>query len=84
MLQLGIDPVFLGAVVILQCVIGAVTPPFGINVFTAIAVFQRPYWEVTRGVFSWVALMLMANVIILIVPDIVMWLPRLMIRGFGG
>ena len=83
-LQLGIDPVFLGAVVILQCAIGACTPPFGINIFTAVAVFQRPYWEVTKGVFSWMAMMLVANIIILIVPDIVLWLPRLMIRGYGG
>ena len=82
-LALGIDPIYLGALVILQSAIGVTSPPFGINIFTASAVFRRPFWEVTRGVFPWLALMLVANVIIIIFPDIVMWLPHAMLGGYG-
>ena len=78
-MQLGIDPIYLGALVILQSCIGVTSPPFGINIFTAAAVFKRPFWEVTKGVFPYIGLMLLANVIIIIFPDIVMWLPNAMI-----
>ena len=81
-IQLGIDPVYMGALVVLQSCLGVTSPPFGINIFTAAAVFKRPFWEVTKGVFPFIALMLLANVIIIAVPDIVMWLPDAML-GVG-
>jgi len=39
----GIDPVLLGVLVTMQAGIGAATPPFGCNVFTASAIFNKPY-----------------------------------------
>ena len=48
--QLGIDPIWLGAMVILQTSIGVTSPPFGVTIFTATAIFKRPFWEVTKGV----------------------------------
>ena len=45
----GIDPVLVGAIVTLQLAIGSCTPPFGCDIFTACAVFRKPYLEVIRG-----------------------------------
>ncbi len=43
------------------------------------AIFRRPYLEVIRGVPPFLALMLVANVLIILFPDIVMSLPNAMI-----
>jgi C4-dicarboxylate transporter, DctM subunit len=45
----GLDPVLVGTIITLQVAIGSATPPFGCDIFTAIAVFKRPYMEVIRG-----------------------------------
>jgi len=45
----GVDPVLVGTLVTLQAAIGSATPPFGCDIFTAMAVFRRPYLEVVRG-----------------------------------
>src|SRR6056297_2948208 len=47
--SVGLDPVLVGTIITLQVAIGSATPPFGCDIFTAIAVFKRPYWEVIRG-----------------------------------
>src|SRR5690606_4232964 len=39
----GLDPVLVGTIITLQVAIGSATPPFGCDIFTAIAVFKRPY-----------------------------------------
>ncbi|MDR7869699.1 MAG: TRAP transporter large permease [Tissierellaceae bacterium] len=44
----GIDPIHLGIVVTMQAAIGSCTPPFGCNIFTASAVFNKPYLTVIR------------------------------------
>src|SRR5690606_19156431 len=46
----GLDPVLVGVLITIQVAIGAATPPFGVNIFTAVAVFRRPFIEVVRGV----------------------------------
>ena len=44
----GIDPIHLGIVVTMQAAIGSCTPPFGCNIFTASAVFNKPYMTVIK------------------------------------
>lgn len=44
----GLDPVLVGVLITLMVAIGSATPPFGCDIFTAIAIFKRPYWEVIR------------------------------------
>ncbi len=45
----NLDPIHVGVIVTLQAAIGSATPPFGCDIFTAIAVFRRPYLDVIRG-----------------------------------
>ena len=45
----GLDPILVGTLITLQAAIGSATPPFGCDIFTAVAVFKRPYLEVIRG-----------------------------------
>jgi len=73
----GIDPVLVGTVVTLQVAIGSATPPFGCDIFTAIAIFRRPYLEVIRGTPPFILILLLASVLLIAFPDIALFLPNL-------
>jgi C4-dicarboxylate transporter DctM subunit len=70
----GIDPVLVGVIVTLQAAIGSATPPFGCDIFTAIAVFRRPYLEIIRGTPPFIAILLLASVILITFPEISLFL----------
>ena len=73
----GLDPVHVGVIVTLQAAIGSATPPFGCDIFTAIAVFRRPYMEVIRGTPPFIAILLLATFILILFPQISLFLPSL-------
>ncbi len=73
---LGIDPVHLGAVIVLNVAVGMITPPFGLNIFIGITTFKVPYWEVVKSVWPFIILAIVALAIVTYMPDLVMWLPR--------
>src|SRR5690625_781836 len=69
--QMGIDPVATGILVTMQATLGTVTPPFGVNIFTACAIFRRPYLEVVKGVFPYIFIFLAVNIILILFPEII-------------
>ncbi|SPJ33092.1 TRAP transporter large permease [Kushneria phyllosphaerae] len=73
----GLDPVHVGVIVTLQAAIGSATPPFGCDIFTAIAVFRRPYLEVIRGTPPFILVLLLATLILIVFPQISLLLPSL-------
>ena len=79
-LAAGIDPILVGALVTLQMAIGSATPPFGCDIFTACAVFRKPYLEVIRGTPPFIALLMLAAVLMIVFPDIALLLPKLAFR----
>ena len=76
----GLDPVLVGVLVTLQVAIGAATPPFGCNLFTAVAVFRRPFIEVVRGVPPFLAILLVVAVLLCVFPWIALGLRDLAFR----
>jgi C4-dicarboxylate transporter, DctM subunit len=70
----GLDPVLVGTIIILQVAIGSATPPFGCDIFTAIAVFKRPYMEVVRGTPPFVIILLCVSVALIFFPQIALFL----------
>ena len=78
--QAGIDKVFLGCLVTLQVAIGSATPPFGCDIFTAQVIFKRPYIEVIRNIGPFIAILLAVNILLIVFPGIVLWLPNLAFR----
>jgi len=75
----NLDPVLVGTLITLQVAIGSATPPFGCDIFTAIAVFKRPYWEVIRGTPPFVAILLAVSVALIFFPQIALFLRDLAI-----
>jgi TRAP-type C4-dicarboxylate transport system permease large subunit len=72
--------VLVGVLITLQVAIGAATPPFGCNLFTAIAVFRRPFVEVVRGVPPFLVILLFVTVLLVAFPQIALFLPELAYR----
>lgn len=70
----GLDPVLVGTVITLQVAIGSATPPFGCDIFTAIAVFKRPYYEVIRGTPPFILMLLSVSVALIFFPQIALFL----------
>jgi tripartite ATP-independent transporter DctM subunit len=76
----GLDPVLVGAIITLQVAIGSATPPFGCDIFTAIAIFKRPYLDVIRGTPPFIAMLLFASVLLIVFPQIALFLRDLAFR----
>ncbi|WP_299822245.1 TRAP transporter large permease [uncultured Jannaschia sp.] len=70
----GLDPVLVGTIITLQVAIGSATPPFGCDIFTAIAVFKRPYIEVIRGTPPFIVILLGVAVALIYFPQIALFL----------
>ncbi|PZX36756.1 C4-dicarboxylate transporter DctM subunit [Roseinatronobacter thiooxidans] len=70
----GIDPIHLGAVVVMNVAIGMITPPFGLNLFIGMTTFRLGYWEVTRAILPFVAIMIGALLVITYLPAIALFL----------
>ena len=77
--SVGIDPIVLGAIVTTQAALGGITPPFGCNIFTAVAVFRRPYLETVRSVPVFIILTMLMSIMLIHFPEISLFLTR-----FGG
>ncbi|MDR0355912.1 MAG: TRAP transporter large permease [Deltaproteobacteria bacterium] len=77
---LGLDPVLVGIIVTMQAAIGAVTPPFGCNIFTAMAVFKQEYFSTIRNVWGFLAAYLLAVALVILFPEISLFLRDLATR----
>lgn len=73
---MGIDPVHLGVLITLNAAIGSATPPFGVDLFTACAIFRLPFDTVVRGVLPFVLCGIVVLLTLTLFPDMVTFLPR--------
>lgn len=79
--QAGIDKVFLGVLVTMQAAIGSATPPFGCDIFTAMVIFKRPYFEVIRETWPFILILLFSVAIVVIFPELALFIPRTALGG---
>ena len=80
--ELGIDLVHFGVLIVVNSMIGLITPPYGILLFVINAVTGIPLKEIIAEVWAFLAVLLLALLAMILVPDIVLWLPR--IFGYQG
>jgi C4-dicarboxylate transporter DctM subunit len=76
--QLGIDPVHLGIIMVVNLEIGMVTPPIGLNLFVTAGITKMSIGEVVRAALPWLTVLLAFLVVITYVPQISLWLPELL------
>jgi C4-dicarboxylate transporter DctM subunit len=76
---LGFDPIWFGVVIVLITEMGVITPPVGINVYVVYGVARDvPLEKIFRGVFPMLIALLVCNLLIILFPQIALWLPSLM------
>ena len=80
--ELGIDLVHFGVVAVVNCMIGLITPPYGILLFVINAVTRIPLAEIIREIWPFLAVLIAALLALIFVPEIVLWLPRSF--GYAG
>jgi C4-dicarboxylate transporter DctM subunit len=73
--QLGVDPVHLGVMLIVNLGVGLVTPPFGYTLFTAAAISNVPFGKIVKSLWLLVAIELAVVGLVTYVPQISLFLP---------
>ncbi|RXJ01846.1 TRAP transporter large permease [Anaerobacillus alkaliphilus] len=66
----GVDPVHLGVVITFQAALGSATPPFGVDIFTASAVFNRSYLDVIRGTPPYIVMLIIVAILVILFEEI--------------
>jgi tripartite ATP-independent transporter DctM subunit len=79
---LGIDLVHFGVVCVVNIMIGLITPPYGLLLFIMSNISGAPLRDIVRDVTPFLVAMIGALALITFVPEIVLWLPRLL--GYQG
>ncbi|MFP7479104.1 TRAP transporter large permease [Terribacillus saccharophilus] len=72
--ELGFDPVHFGMIIILTLVIGFITPPIGVNLFVASEISGLSIMKISKAIFPYIAIMLLALILIILIPEIALLL----------
>jgi C4-dicarboxylate transporter DctM subunit len=73
--QLGIDPIHLGIIMVVNMEIGMVTPPVGLNLFVTSGVTGMNLVQVTKAALPWLSVLLVFLVLVTYIPQITLFLP---------
>lgn len=76
---LDINPVWYGVLLMINLELALITPPVGMNLFTIKGITRAPIDQIMRGVVPFALLLLAGLVLLLLFPDIALWLPSTMI-----
>ena len=74
--QLGIDPIHLGVIMVVNMEIGMVTPPVGLNLFVTSGVTKMSLMQVSRAALPWLSVLLLFLVMVTYIPQITLALPK--------
>nr|WP_320142864.1 TRAP transporter large permease [uncultured Cohaesibacter sp.] len=78
--SVGLDPVLVGTIITLQVAIGSATPPFGCDIFTAMAIFRRPYFDVVKGTPPFIFMLVLVSALLIMFPQIALFLRDIAFR----
>lgn len=78
---LGVDPVHFGILLIVNMEIGMITPPVGLNLFVASGLTGMNLKDVIVSCLPWTLTLFIGLVLVTYIPEISLWLPRLMYGG---
>ena len=73
-MALGIDPIHLGVIMVINLEIGFLTPPIGLNLIVAMTAFKENFKEICISVLPFIAIILVVLMIVTLVPQTALWL----------
>ena len=74
-IELGIDPIHLGIIMVVNMEIGMITPPVGLNLFVTAGVARMSVTDVVKAALPWVSIMFVFLILVTYIPIISTWLP---------
>lgn len=74
-IELGIDPIHLGIIMVVNMEIGMITPPVGLNLFVTAGVAKMSVTNVVKAALPWVSIMFVFLIMVTYIPSISTWLP---------
>ncbi len=78
----GLDPIHMGVVMVLNLMIGLITPPVGMSLFVTSKVANVKLEKLCKAIIPWIIPLIIVLIIITYIPDLVTWLPNL-VFGVG-
>jgi C4-dicarboxylate transporter DctM subunit len=75
-IELGIDPIHLGIIMVVNMEIGMITPPVGLNLFVTAGVASMSVMRVVKAALPWVSIMFAFLILVTYVPWISTWIPN--------
>jgi tripartite ATP-independent transporter DctM subunit len=75
----GFDPIWVGVYLVLMVEAGMVTPPIGFNLFVLRGITGVPIGRIAWAAMPFFLMMMLGGVLLLVFPDIALWLPRVLI-----
>jgi C4-dicarboxylate transporter DctM subunit len=75
--QLGINPVALGIIIVVNTSIGAITPPMAVNLFVACRISKITLEEISRSIVPYLFIEIAVTLFISYFPESFMWVPKL-------
>ena len=76
--SLGVNPIHFGVLMAVNMEVGLCHPPVGLNLYVASGITKMGITELTKAVWPWLIAMLIFLVVITYVPELSLWLPRLL------
>jgi C4-dicarboxylate transporter DctM subunit len=80
MAHLNINPIWYGVLLVINLELAQITPPVGMNLFTIKAISKAPMGQIVRGAAPYVLLMIVVMALVMVWPQIALWLPGTMGR----
>ncbi len=77
-MKLGIDPIHLGIVVVVNMEMGLITPPIGIDLYVASGISGMPLYDVMRAAAPWILVVVAVLLLVTYVPSLSLFLPNLL------
>ncbi len=74
-IQLGIDPIHLGIIMVVNMEIGMITPPVGLNLFVTSGVASMPMMAVVRAALPFLGVLFVFLILVTYIPILSTWLP---------
>ena len=74
-IQAGFDPVWFGVFVVIMVELGLITPPVGFNLFVLQGLTGQPVGMIARAAFPFFLLLALAGILLVLFPEIALWLP---------
>lgn len=73
---IGVDPIHLGIIILVNGALGMFTPPFGFNLFVASSLFSTSMVQLARAVIPFIILSIIVVLLVTFVPPLSLWLPQ--------